>query len=287
MGAEVAELHPYGWRLAWTAARRLPFLLPHDKSYNAFRHFVALRPGGLFVDIGANDGISALSFRRFDRSYRILSLEPNRLLEPWLQEVKDSDPHLEYMMVGAGSVPARIQFYVPIYRGVVLHTFASASLESTRATLANSYGEAIAAACRIDTVDAEIVRLDDLNLEPTIVKIDAEGFDHDVLVGAVRTVERCRPFVVVEIDDAQTSAIRSYFEARHYQLLGYDIAHDRFNPETCAQRSGRSGERNLFAIPEEMLSRLAARTQSLPDATRSIVGLAAPHDQRSRPISMN
>ena len=262
IGAQVAEFHPYGWRLAWTAARRLPFLLPHDKSYNAFRHFVALKPGGLFVDVGANDGISALSFRRFDRSYRILSLEPNRLLKPWLQEVKDSDAHFEYMMVGAGSAPALVRFYVPVYRGVVLHTFASANLESTRSTLAGSFGEPIAAACRIDAVDAEIVRLDDLNLEPTIIKIDAEGFDHDVLVGAVRTVEQCRPFVMVENDEAQASAIRNYFETRRYRLLGYDIAHDRFNSETGAQRSGRSGERNFFAIPEEMLPELASRTRT-------------------------
>jgi len=262
IGAQIAEFHPYGWRLAWTAARRLPFLLPHDKSYNAFRHFVALKPDGLFVDIGANDGISALSFRRFDRSYRIFSLEPNQLLKPWLQEVKDSDAHFEYMMVGAGSAPARVRFYVPIYRGVVLHTFASANLEGTRSTLAGSFGEAIAAACRIDAVDAEIVRLDDLNLDPTIVKVDAEGFDHDVLIGAVRTVEKCRPFVVVEIEDAHASAIRDYFETRRYRLLGYDIARDRFDPETGAQRSGRSGERNLFAIPEEMIPELASRTRS-------------------------
>jgi hypothetical protein len=55
----------------------LPFLLPHDKSYRALRHFITLRPNGLFLDVGANDGISALSFRRFDKTYRILSLEPN------------------------------------------------------------------------------------------------------------------------------------------------------------------------------------------------------------------
>jgi FkbM family methyltransferase len=259
IGAQVAELHPYAWRLAWTAARHLPFLLPHDKSYNAFRHFVALKPGGLFVDVGANDGMSALSFRRFDRDYRIFSLEPNRLLKPSLQELKDSDAHFEYMMAGAGSAPARVRFFVPVYRGVVLHTFASANLESTRSTLAGSFGEGIAAACRIDAVDADIVRLDDLNLEPTIIKIDAEGFDLDVLVGAARTVEQWRPFVVVEMDDAHAAAIRDYFESRRYRLLGYDIAHDRFDPETGAQRSGRSGERNLFAIPDEMLPALAGR----------------------------
>src|SRR5207253_7074678 len=61
--ARVAELHPFVWKLAWEAVHRLPFLLPHDKSYNAFRHFIASRPSGLFLDVGANDGISILSFR--------------------------------------------------------------------------------------------------------------------------------------------------------------------------------------------------------------------------------
>src|SRR3954468_10990200 len=82
--ARVAQLHPFSWKFAWEAVHRLPFLLPHDKSYNALKHFIAATPEGLFLDVGANDGISALSFRKFSKDYRILSLEPNRLLEPAL-----------------------------------------------------------------------------------------------------------------------------------------------------------------------------------------------------------
>ena len=91
--AQLAQRHPRLWKLAWDAIHRLPFLLPHDKSYRALRHFIALKPEGLFLDVGANDGISALSFRRFSKSYRILSLEPNALLEPALKKLKASDPN--------------------------------------------------------------------------------------------------------------------------------------------------------------------------------------------------
>src|ERR1700678_75711 len=56
--ARTAELHPIIWKTAWEAMHWLPFLLPHDKSYNALRHFIAIKPGGLFLDVGANDGIS-------------------------------------------------------------------------------------------------------------------------------------------------------------------------------------------------------------------------------------
>jgi hypothetical protein len=105
--ARFAEFHPYVWKMAWEAVHRLPFLLPHDKSYNAFRHFIANRPSGLFLDVGANDGISILSFRKFDSNYRILALEPNPLLEPALKKIKSNDAGLDYKMVGAGAAPAR------------------------------------------------------------------------------------------------------------------------------------------------------------------------------------
>jgi FkbM family methyltransferase len=103
------------------------FLLPHDKSYNALRHFIAARPQGLFLDIGANDGISALSFRRFDKAYKIVSLEPNSLLEAPLKRISCTDQNFEFRMIGATSKRERIKFFVPVYRGIVLHTFASAN----------------------------------------------------------------------------------------------------------------------------------------------------------------
>ncbi len=256
LGARVAEFHPYTWKLAWTVVRRLPFLLPHDKSYNALRHFIALKPNGLFLDVGANDGISALSFRRFDRNYRILSLEPNRLLEPSLKKIKAGDPHFDYLMVGAGSEPAHVQFHVPVYRGVVLHTFTSSSLAHARSALARTFGSSVAVAANIDSVEGKIVRVDDLRIDPTIVKVDAEGFNYDVLLGAVETIARSRPFVVVEIEATEADYMKSYFEERRYVIVGYDIVQDKFYSAGEARYSDRSGDRNFFAIPDEMLSNL-------------------------------
>jgi FkbM family methyltransferase len=256
LGARVAELHPYTWKLAWAIVRRFPFLLPHDKSYNALRHFIALKPNGLFLDVGANDGISALSFRRFDKNYRILSLEPNGLLEPSLKKVKAGDPRFDYMMVGAGAKPSNVRFHVPVYNGIVLHTFTSSSLEHTRSTLARTFGSYVAAAANIGSVEGKIVRVDDLKIEPAIIKVDAEGFNYDVLLGAAETIERSRPFVVVEIEPEEADKIRRYLEDLRYDLLAYDIGQDRFHVSPDVVHAGPSGERNFFAVPKEMLSRL-------------------------------
>src|SRR5437763_822582 len=89
----------------YRAARR-PFALgrywlrrPHDPAYAAFRHLE--RADGLFLDIGANAGMSAMSFRIFRRDVPILSLEPNPFHEPDLRFLQRRVLHdFDYRMLG-------------------------------------------------------------------------------------------------------------------------------------------------------------------------------------------
>jgi FkbM family methyltransferase len=254
LAVHIAELHPYTWRLAWLCVRHFSFLLPHDKSYYALRHFIALRPNGLFLDVGANDGISALSFRYFDKNYRILSLEPNRLLETSLKKLKARDGNFDYIMAGAGSQQSVMQFHVPVYKGVVLHTSASSSLEHTRSALAASFGKSVATAASINLIEGSIIRIDDLDIEPTIIKIDAEGFNYDVLLGAAATISRSRPFLIIEIESEEAEKIKDYFNRIQYRLIGYDVMLDQF----CAGAETPYSDlyRNFFAVPDEMVCSL-------------------------------
>jgi FkbM family methyltransferase len=257
--ARLAEAHPFVWKFAWEAVHRLPFLLPHDQSYKAFRHFIAVRPQGLFLDVGANDGISVLSFRKFSRQYRILGLEPNPALEPALKRIKAKDSLFDYKMVGAGATPVNLQFFVPVYKSIVLHTFTSSSQEQVRLSVGRSFGKSVAAATVIHPFEAEIIRLDDLNVDPAIVKVDAEGFDYDVLMGLEKTIERSRPFIATEIAPSEYDKVRSYLNERRYVLLLYDINNDCFMPDTASYGkavSAMSGHRNFFAVPEEMMKSL-------------------------------
>jgi FkbM family methyltransferase len=257
--ARLAETHPFVWKFAWEAVHKFSFLLPHDQSYKAFRHFVAVRPQGLFLDVGANDGISVLSFRKFSRQYRILGLEPNVALEPALKRLKAKDPLFDYKMVGAGESAATLQFFVPVYKSIVLHTFTSSSEEQVRLSVGRSFGNSVAAATVIHPFQAEIIRLDDLNIDPAIVKVDAEGFDYDVLVGLEQTIGRSRPFIATEIAPSEYDKVKSYLNQRQYVLFLYDINNDCFAPDLASYGkavSAMSGHRNFFAVPEEMRSLL-------------------------------
>jgi FkbM family methyltransferase len=157
-------------------------------------------------------------------------------------------------MAGAGSKPAQVKFHVPVYRGVVLHTSTSSSLEHARSALASSFGKSVAAAARINVIEGRIIRVDGLNVDPTIVKIDAEGFNYDVLLGATETIGRSRPFLIIEIEPEEAGKMKSYFEGIRYQVISYDAVLDRFYIGAGTPYSDLY--RNFFAVPDEMLSLL-------------------------------
>ena len=245
LAGRLAELHPRIWQIGWWAAHRFHFLLPHDPSFHALTHFIRAAPQGLFLDIGANDGISALSFRTFDRNYRIFSLEPNPLLEPKLREIKRSDPHFDYLIAGAGSERGTATFYIPQYKDVLLHTFSSTAIHQVRQGVRSVFGKSIADRIKILPVESEVIRIDDLALSPTIVKIDTEGFEHEVLGGMQKTIARSRPFIMVEAAWGHRDRISRFFEARDYTVGTYDRRSDAFIADV------ESADRNWFAIPTE------------------------------------
>ena len=226
------------------------------------RHFIAIKPEGLFLDVGANDGISALSFRKFSKNYRILSLEPNALLEPPLRRLKNSDHNFDYKIVGAGSAQAHAQLFVPVYKNIVLHTFSSGNRNHILAAITESFGARVAKDVEIKAFDCDIISIDALKLDPTIVKIDAEGFDYAVLQGLADTITRVRPFIVIEIGAEGYQKVIEYLHTNRYALLSYDLASDTFHaaPSYFDETAHRtSGHRNFFGIPQEFLNLIPVR----------------------------
>jgi FkbM family methyltransferase len=192
----------------------------------------------------------------FDRDYKILSLEPNRLLEPALAKIAHKDPLFQYRILGAGSHQDRLTFFVPVYRGVVLHTFTSSNREQVLNAIESSFGKKVARKIRIERVDCDVVPIDHLEVDPSIIKIDAEGLDYEVLLGASATISRTRPFVVVEVGWASLDKVLAFFRNNDYTPLVYDLGADLFRRDIAGYIKAESGYRNLFAVPNEVVANL-------------------------------
>jgi FkbM family methyltransferase len=154
-----------------------------------------LRPGMTFVDVGANDGVYTLfAARRVSPGGRVVAFEPsgreydrlvanislNRLdnVEALRAAVSDRD--------GEGTIA------VAGYGHEGLNTLGHAVANEQVETIGHERVELV----RLDSVlSARLSRLD-------VLKIDAEGAELQVLEGAQETLERFRPVMQLEVQEA-------------------------------------------------------------------------------------
>jgi FkbM family methyltransferase len=241
---------PYLWWLSWNIIPHLWFLLPHEKTYYGFKH-VAKNPKGLFLDVGANNGLSALGFRKLVPNYAIISIEANIHHEPALKKLEKKLVNYKYIITAAGSAAGSLTLYTPLYKGMLLHTGASLNLDYLNTSIYNAYPKSIASEIRIEKQKVNIIPLDNLQISPDIIKLDVEGFEIDVLGGLHTTIQKCRPVILVEYTSAIDAPLNKFCLDYNYSIYNYDARRDTFKNLQLRMNEliGQSPPINLFLIP--------------------------------------
>ncbi len=242
-----------------------PWLLPHHQSFYGLKH-LAQKPQGLFLDVGANDGISALGFRQLNSSYRIISIEPNPIHEPSLKRLTKNLKNFSYVLAGAGRQRARIPLIVPQYKNLQFTTAASFYPQVIRENLAKEWSTEMIQTIRFSQCPIDVIPLDELNLNPDVIKIDTEGSDFEVICGLKQTIERCRPFLMVEYSPALLKAYQGFCQSEGYTILEYDFHKDFFVAFTESAQKAVGDERvvhNIFLIPKEKISLIPKKSHGI------------------------
>jgi FkbM family methyltransferase len=152
------------------------------------------RPGTI-LDVGAHDGLLTLPFSRLPGA-RVVAFEPlpsayARLRAAVLAEYGAVPPHLDLRSEALGARPGTLTLSVPILDGVAQEQWAST---------AKSY-EAFASVT-VARHEVAVTTIDALGLtDLEHVKLDAEGFEEEVLEGAAETLRRCRPVLSLEVEE--------------------------------------------------------------------------------------
>ncbi|MFA5087882.1 MAG: FkbM family methyltransferase [Candidatus Omnitrophota bacterium] len=246
--------NPYTGFLGRRLFPYLPFLLPHDKSYYGFLH-LADKEEGLFLDVGANDGISALGFRHINKNYSILSIEPNLCHEPALLRLRKKLKKFDYMTVAAGSENAEAILYIPLYKGIPIHSASSFRKDFIENTMEKQFPghDPRDLVCLQHIVN--VIRLDDLKLRPDIIKIDTEGHDYKVLLGLQDTIKNHRPHIVFEFSPEDIDLTEDLLKRMNYDLLVYHYPEKyflKFDKQAIASSFEKTKMTvNIFCIPQE------------------------------------
>lgn len=213
----------------------------HEPDFNAFKLICGQQPQ-LFLDIGANVGMSALSIFTLKSNARVISFEPNPVNYIFLDKLDTKFNNFEYKKVGLGDKPGSLDFYYPIYNGKKMTALGSCDRAKAQSWLNKEtvyfFDET---KLEIAKITIAIETLDSFQLQPDFIKIDVEGFEYQVLQGAGETINRNRPILLIE-GIAPGDRVHRQLQSWNYDI--YKFTNNRFylNRFDCA---------NNFLIPRE------------------------------------
>jgi len=161
-----------------------------------------LSPGNLVVDVGANIGNHSLYFAKLLRC-NVIAFEPvETTLECLLHnvEINYADANIEVRPFAVGSAPGHAR----------ITTFDESNLGATSLV-------------QTEDGDLPLTSLDNESIgsRVSLIKIDVEGMDLEVIRGGLALIERDRPFISCELNDpAELQALEGILETIDYVCLG-------------------------------------------------------------------
>jgi FkbM family methyltransferase len=183
----------------------------------------ALRPGDVFIDVGANVGwFTLLASTIVSDTGKIYAFEPRA----------ETGDHLEKTVT-----LNRLENQITVYRYALSDTEGKAFLNWAKDT-DNPGGSFLADQVASERMEAQLVplrQLDQLGLERVdFMKVDVEGAEMRVFRGARATLERCRPVILSELSPemlergsgAHTDAFFAFFKEFGYRCFTIDMQRD-------------------------------------------------------------
>lgn len=164
--------------------------------------------GGVFADIGANVGNHTLFAAKFLKASRVIPFEPNPLAFELLVQnvlVNGMGDIVDLSKLGVGVSDAHSGGFAMQDRD---RNLGGAKMLEGEGDLEVHPGHELLA-----------------DVTPDFIKIDVEGMEMKVLSGLEPLLVRCRPILMVEVDNTAEDAFMAWVEAQGYALLS---THQRY-----------------------------------------------------------
>lgn len=144
-------------------------------------------PGGIFVDVGANIGVYPIIFA--NRFKSVIALEANPIVFRILEANMASKEIANVSCINLGASNEK--------RSAMLYVRRNGDLSGGRLNDPGMPSARVAMQVQLDTLD-NILQREEMETV-SLLKIDVEGHEPDVLMGASRTLDRSSPVVLFEV----------------------------------------------------------------------------------------
>jgi FkbM family methyltransferase len=162
------------------------------------------------VDVGGNIGLHTFRFAKLFA--KVHSFEPTNVNFECLQKNTQTLDNVILHQLGLGDKSDTLTIQLP----ADANNCGNFSIVDFKDNTEQTVDETI-----------EIRTLDSLELTPDLIKIDVQGFDYNVLVGAITTIKMHRPVIIVESETKQSRNIIAEFLQQQGYIVAAKIRHDQ------------------------------------------------------------
>ncbi|THK34621.1 FkbM family methyltransferase [Ensifer sp. MPMI2T] len=234
---------------------------PPHANFTFFTRFAS--SGGQFLDIGAHAGQSIAYLSGVLPQVSFVAFEPNPMFRECGAFLKSTlGDRLEWVETAVGDQPGEITLYVPEVTGEVTFTPTPATPlgPSSRASVLRRqldkpsvvdslHKHRTNSSLDIAEVPVKVQVIDDLKLSPSLVKIDVEGFEINVLKGMKETLLRSKPIVMLEKNEHEP--VVEFMDSVSFVPVSYDAATGQLT-----SFSNRPNVNDIFFLPQSELDRV-------------------------------
>ncbi|WP_203855555.1 FkbM family methyltransferase [Plantactinospora mayteni] len=225
------RLHSFRHKGYWFHGRRR-----EQSSMATFRHLV--RPGDRVLEVGGHVGYIALYFARLvGPTGTVHVFEPGSNNLPYLRANAAGKPGIRVIAKAVGAEPGELVLFEEDLTGQnnsLVPRFAGLAATQANAIPAHVVGRRV----EVTTIDAYVA---EAGAAPDFVKVDVEGYEWEVLLGARETIRRTRPALMVEVQTRHRE-IRDLLHGAGYRL---------FTPLGSPLSSIPPGASNVFGLPAD------------------------------------
>lgn len=174
-----------------------------------------IKPGDTVIDVGAYIGTHTVAFSKMvGPSGHVMAFEPQPRIFKMLEANLEANQASNVMMCrqAAGERVRSNILIADLPPDNVGFNFGAVPLSGPAA-----HG-----------ITTQIVTVDSLNLSPSVIKIDVEGMEPEVIAGAHETIKRCQPILYLENNGDDSAKVATALEAINYRA--YWSIGPYFNP---------------------------------------------------------
>jgi FkbM family methyltransferase len=187
------RLHSFRHKGYWFHGQRR-----EESTMDFFR--TVLRPGDTVIEVGGHIGYLSMWFSELvGANGRVVVFEPGQNNLPYLRANVTSSPNVEVLPMAVSNLDGLAAFFEEELTGQnnsLLSDYDQFQANRSRAFSDAQYRQRETQVVRLDTWTAE------RDVTPDLVKIDIEGAESLALAGAVETLTKHRPLLMVEVTRA-------------------------------------------------------------------------------------